>query len=62
MEIKLSKSQFVSMACRDLGLAKPTKKKVKKENEADIYIYERQSNYGRKDALHKKRRPGYKSK
>ena len=50
------------MACRDLGLAKPTKKKVKKENEADIYIYERQSNYGRKDALHKKRRPGYKSK
>ncbi|GAA0774434.1 hypothetical protein GCM10008908_24260 [Clostridium subterminale] len=61
MEVRLNKSQFVSMACRDLGIAKPTKKKVEK-NEADVYIYERQSNYGRKDAMHKKRRPGYKSK
>lgn|GEM_PF-3270389 len=61
MEIKLSKSQFVSMMCKDLGLVKPTKKKVEK-NEADVYIYERQSNYGRKDAMHKKRRFGYRSK
>ncbi|WP_346961592.1 hypothetical protein [Clostridium sp.] len=60
MEVKLSKSQFVSMACRDLGLAKPTKKG--KRNEADIYIYTRQSNYGRRDAMHKKRRPGFRSK
>ncbi|WP_346884365.1 hypothetical protein [Clostridium sp. UBA4395] len=61
MEIKLSKSQFVSMMCKDLGLIKPTKKKVEK-NEADVYIYERQSNYGRRDAMHKKRRPGFRSK
>lgn len=61
MEVRLSKSQFVSIMCKDLGLAKSVKKKVEK-NEADLYIYTRQSNYGRRDAMHKKRRPGYKSK
>lgn len=60
MEVRLSKSQFVSMMCEDLGLTKPTKKG--KRNEADIYIYTRQSNYGRRDAMHKKRRPGFRSK
>lgn len=60
MEVRLSKSQFVSMMCKDLGLAKPTKKG--KRNEADLYIYTRQSNYGRKDAMHKKRYPRHKSK
>lgn len=58
MEVSLSRSQFVSMLCRDLGIKKP----FKKENEADVYIYERQRNYGRRDAMHKKRCPGYKSK
>lgn len=61
MEVVLTKKQFVNMMCKDLGIEKPVKKKVER-NEADIYIYTRQSNYGRKDAMHKKRRPGYKSK
>lgn len=61
MEVNLSKSQFVNMMCKDLGIEKSVKKKVER-NEADIYIYTRQSNYGRRDAMHKKRRPGFRSK
>lgn len=54
----LTHDEFMTKVYRDLGLKKPSEKK----NEADIYIYERQRNYGRKDAMHKKRRPGFRSK
>jgi len=40
METVLNKSQFVSVMCKGLGI----KNTSKKENEADIYIYERQRN------------------
>lgn len=36
MEVKLNKSQFVSMMCKDLGLAKPTKRRLRKMKQ--IYI------------------------
>lgn len=51
MEVSLSRSQFVSMLCRDLGIKKP----FKKENEADKYLKARGADSNRRYAMHRKR-------